>query len=140
MLTGQFALVVAAFFAGAAVYILAAEQPARLGLDDDALLRQWRPSYKRGYAMQSSLALVGTALGIAAYLESQQWLWLLGAALMLVNWPYTMLLIRPTSSRLMTAGAAGAATRGLIQRWGHMHAVRCALGAAAAAVYLIALR
>lgn len=138
MLAGQLALIVAALFAGAAIYINLAEQPARLHLDDRGLLAEWKPAYVRGFAMQASLALVGFVLGMVAWWQTSNWVWALGAFILVSNWPYTIFGIMPTNRRLMEADpeCAGPETRALIVKWGQLHAVRTGLGFAATSVFL----
>jgi hypothetical protein len=77
MLVGDLALVSAALFTGAAFYVNFVEQPGRLALDDRSLLMQWKPAYKRGTIMQSSLAIIGFILGIAAWYQAASRLFLL---------------------------------------------------------------
>ena len=135
---GSFALVVAALFTGAAIYINWAEQPARLGLDDRSLLQQWKPSYARGFTMQASLAVMGFALGVLEWLATGNWLWLAGAIVLVANWPYTIFGIMPTNHVLndIPLEKAGPESRALIEKWGKLHAVRSLLGATSTAIFL----
>src|SRR5262245_19556581 len=136
LLSATLALVTAALFTGAALYLSAVEHPARLALVDAALLAEWKPSYKRGTLLQAPLALLGAAFGVLAFLGSYDWRWLLGAALMLANWPYTFLAIMPTNKRLLALSAPSPEIRPLMAAWGRLHAVRTALGAAATLAFL----
>ena len=141
MLSGQVALLLAAVFAGAALYVNLAEQPARLTLDDRALLAEWKPSYDKGKMMQASLALLATLAGLLAAYESGRAIWLLGAALMLAPWPYTLIVIMPTNRALHATAidSAGPETRRLIEKWGRLHAARTAFGMAGTLAFLWAL-
>jgi len=141
MLAGHLALIAASLFTGAAVYINVAEQPARLGLDDRALLAEWKPSYQRGFAMQASLAVISGVFGLLAWWAANDGWWAAGAVLMLANWPYTLLGIMPVNNKLNAIAfeKADSTSRALIVKWGYLHAVRSGLGVTATLVYLWAL-
>ena len=140
MTAGHLALVVAAVFSGAAIYVNVVEQPARFGLDDRALLAEWKPSYKRGFAMQAPLALAAFALGLVGWWQTRDPLFLVGGVAMLANWPWTLLVINPVNAVLMAteSSQAGSQTRALIAKWGRLHAVRTAFGFIAVFALLMA--
>ena len=135
---GQLALVCAALFVGAAIFVNIAEQPARLTLDDRALLAQWKPAYAHGYTMQATLAVAGFLLGAAAWWTTRDPLWLAGAVVLVANWPYTLLIVMPVNRKLnaIAPEQAGPASRALIERWGRLHARRTMLGFTATALFL----
>jgi hypothetical protein len=135
------ALVTAALFTGAAIYVNVAEQPARLTLDDRQLLAEWKPAYQRGAVMQASLAVVSGLLGLAAWWTVHNSWVLAGALLILANWPYTLVVIAPVNNRLKATPIedADATTRDLVLRWGWLHAGRSLLGELATLVLAIAV-
>jgi anthrone oxygenase-like protein len=141
MLAARLALVFAAVFAGAAIFVNVAEQPARLALDDAALLLQWQKSYDKAAPMQAGLALLGALLGFLAAWQLRDWRCVVGALLILANWPYTLLVIMPTNDRLhaIKPEHASAETRQAIISWGYLHGGRSALGVAATLMFLWAL-
>jgi hypothetical protein len=140
-LVGLVAALLAASFAGVALYINVAEQPARLALDDRALIAEWKVSYARGLVMQVSTAVASGLLALAAAWIAWDWRWLAGAAAILANIPYTLIAIQPVNKALMTTqrGGAGAQTRALVEQWALLHAGRTLLGLIATALFLWAL-
>jgi Domain of unknown function (DUF1772) len=89
------------------------------------------------FAMQAPLAVIGFLLGLVAWWQTGHWAWLLGAAILVANWPYTLIGIMPTNRRLMTTEPAGAAadSRALIERWAALHAGRTMLGFVATLIF-----
>src|SRR5260370_9666728 len=138
MVFGLLGLLGAAILTGVALYVNVAEQPARLMLDDHALLTEWKPSYKRGAAMQAPLALVGCLFGLIAWWQTSHGGFLIGAIAIIAPWPWTLIGIKPTNDKLLATelDRAGPQTRTLVVKWGALHAVRTALGALATLAFL----
>jgi Domain of unknown function (DUF1772) len=95
----------------------------------------------RRFAMQASLAVVSGLLGLTEAWLTKDWRWVVGAVLILTNWPYTFIGMMPTNNRLkgIPESDAGPTSRGMIESWGRLHAVRTSLGIAATLAYLWAL-
>ena len=91
--------------------------------------------------MQASGAVISGVLGLIAAWVTWDWRWIVGAALILANWPYTLLGIMPTNHALKAIADddAGPQSRALIEKWGGLHAVRTGFGFAATLAYLWAL-
>jgi hypothetical protein len=140
MLIGPLALAFAAALSGAALYINFVEQPARLALDDDALLKEWRPSDRRGFAMLASLALISAVLGLATYFETQDLRWLIGAIVVILSWPYTFFAMVPMNNRLLNLSASEpGSARDLVRSWGLLEYGQTAIGLVACGAFLWAL-
>lgn len=124
------AIALAALFAGAALFITLAEQPARLTLTDAPALAEWKRSYEMAMPMQASLALLAGLAGLIAWRATGNWRWILGAVLILANWPWTLVIIAPINAALFAIApdVAGPASRDLIEQWGRLHAGRTGLG------------
>ena len=129
-------------FAGAAIYINLVEQPARLSCGPKLAVIEWRPSYKRGTALQAPLAVIGSVLAFISWWLDKDSAWLLGGVLLLAVVPFTLIVIFPTNKMLESdeLDSSSAQAEHLLRLWGRLHAVRSALSFLAFVTFLIALR
>ncbi len=137
MSPGILALAFAAAFTGAALYVNIVEQPARLALDDQAMLNEWTPSDRRGVALLAAFALISAALGLLAYFDTKDVRWAIGALLIVLTWPYTYFAMAPLNDQILTLSPRDiGAARVLVKQWGLLEYGQTALGACASAVFL----
>ena len=131
----------AGLFAGAAIYIDLAEQPARQQIDTSAALTEWRPSYKRAAVVQPLLAGVGFLSAVAAWLMGASVWWLVGAVLLVAVIPYTLIVVFPTNNKLLDPAIDKNPdlARRLLIRWGRLHTVRSVMSLAALLIFMLLL-
>lgn len=138
MLFEALATICAGLFAGAAIYITLVEHPARLECGTELAATEFGPSYRRATLMQASLAAVGLAAALVAWVQGRGMSVLLGGVLLGAVIPFTLVVILPTNTRLLDPGLDRSSPEAavLLGRWGRLHAVRSALGALAFGVLL----
>ena len=141
MLLEIIATLAAGLFAGAAIYIDLAEQPARKELDTATALKEWRPSYKRAAVVQPLLAAVGFLSAVAAWLMGGSVWWLVGGVLLVAVIPYTLIIVFPTNNRLLDPAIDENPdlARRLLIRWGRLHTVRSIMSLATFLAFMMLL-
>src|SRR5256885_17162331 len=120
------ATVCAGLFSGAAIYVNLVEHPARLSCGTELAVKEFGPSYRRGTVMQASLALVGCALGLAAWARSGDLAVLIAAVFLGAVVPFTLIVLLPSNKRLLdpSLDARSASAGELLTPWGPLHRVR----------------
>ena len=137
MIWGTFALAFAAAFTGASFYVNWVEQPARLKLDEEALLGEWGPSDSRGILLLAALALLAAIAGFIAYFESEDVRWAFGALTIIASWLYAFFVMSPLDNQIRSLrGGEVAAARALVRQWGIVESGMTAIGAVAVLVFL----
>jgi hypothetical protein len=137
MIAGLIALTFAAAFAGAALYVNWVEQPARLALDEEALLSEWGPSDSRGVALLAAFALAAAVAGFIAYFESQDVRWVFGALIIISTWPYAFFVMAPLNNQILSLrGSDVGAARALVRQWGYVESGFAGIGVLAVAMFL----
>ena len=140
MISGSLALAFAAAFSGAALYVNGVEQPARLALDDNAMLSEWGPSDQRGVVLMAGLSLVAAVLGLSSYFSTGDVRWAIGALISILSWPYAFYVMAPVNNQIITLTPRDiGAARALVRQWGLLEYGQTGIGLAAAAVYIWAL-
>lgn len=112
-------------FFGAALYISLVQHPAALEAGTEFAARFFPPMYGRAAVLQATLASVGCAAAIAAWLRGAGRLWLAAAVLLGTAVPFTLVFISPVTDALLQAGGVSSGDLGaLLVRWGYLHGVR----------------
>lgn len=132
------ATLAAGLFAGAALYVTAVEHPARVSCGSALAVTEFRPSYERGAIMQATLALIGALAAMVRWGLGGQIGWLIGGLLLGAVVPFTLLVIMPTTTRLLDVSLElnSSESAVLLRHWGRLHAVRSAASLVAFTAFL----
>ncbi|MGC8495071.1 MAG: DUF1772 domain-containing protein [Syntrophobacteraceae bacterium] len=128
-------------FTGAAIHVNLVGHPSRLGCYRQADAAEWEPSFKRATMMQALLAILSCLAGVGAWRLSGDIIWLIGAIMIGLVVPFTLIAIMPANHKLLkrNRNLASDETRELLDKWEKLHSVRSVLSLIASLIYLVLL-
>ena len=119
------AILCGGLFFGAALYISLVQHPAALETGNDFAARFFPAMYGRAAVLQASLASIGCAAAIAAWLGGAGRLWLAAAVLLGSVVPFTLVVMKPVNDALLHGGNVSPVELNvLLVRWGYLHWAR----------------
>ena len=125
-------------FFGAALYVSLVEHPAAVETGNDFARRFFRPMYQRAAVLQASLALVGFASALVAWVSGAGPQWLIAAILIGSPVPFTLIVIKPVNDALLQDRDGVLEVSALLTRWGHLHWARTVVSGLAFLICLMA--
>jgi Anthrone oxygenase len=128
-------------YVGAGLYMNIVEQPARLQLNAQAMVHEWEPSNRRGFVLQSALAIVSAIVAYAYYARTGDARWIIGGTIMLASLPYAYFVIVPVNIWLyaLEEGAPPSTLQELMRSWGLLEWGHTLIGVVGAVVLAWAL-
>ena len=130
MQPGLFAFAAGSAFVGAALYTNVVEQPARIGLDVRAMVREWIISNRRGFILLSTLAILSAVLAYMQFGLNRDVRWSIGGAVIVASWPYAYFVVNPLNVWLWTLppDVPDSPVRSLVRKWGLLEWGQTAIG------------
>jgi len=130
MMAEQFATIAAGLWAGISIYIALVEHPSALRVGVQFATDYFRVMSKRTAPLMMILAATGGVAAVYVWYQGGNPGWLIGGALLLLQFPLTALFIVPTNIRLLKIDVDQANDEALAlhHKWRTMHGVRTLLG------------
>ncbi|KAG0213567.1 hypothetical protein B0O80DRAFT_421024 [Mortierella sp. GBAus27b] len=130
-------------FAGTALNYNTIIMPSLRNFSASSSLSVWAEMFKRAYPTQISMIIFSAVSGSGLFYKTRNPYYLAGAAMMILNLPYTFTLMMPINNELLNIrkqGSGGDTSRvePLLNSWETRHFGRTVLGFGALAVTLFA--
>jgi hypothetical protein len=130
MMAEQLTVIAAGLWAGISIYIALVEHPSALRVGVKFATDYFRVMSKRTAPLMMILAAAGGVAAVYVWYQGGDLGWLVGGALLLLQFPLTALFIVPTNIRLLKidVGQASDEALALHHKWRTMHGIRTVLG------------